>query len=148
MTIDHETIHLTWTLDADRETVWAAYADPALRSRWSVPQGESMVFDSDDLRSGGSGRYRCGSPDQLQFAGDIEYVRVVPARSVVHTETVRTDGELLSTGLMTWTFMEAADGTTVSVTAQVASFVGPGMLEGTRTGHRIALEQLDSYLRE
>lgn len=146
MPIAHETIHLARTVSADRETAWAAYADPALRSRWSAPEGEAMTFDSDDLRSGGSGRYRCGSPDQLQFVGDIEYVRVDPARSVVHTETMRTASELLSAALMTWTFSEAAGGTKVSVTAQVTSFVGQGMLEGTRDGHRIALEQLAHFL--
>lgn len=147
MTIDHETIQLTRTLSTDRASVWAAYADAVLRSRWSVPEGEAMVIDSDDLRSGGSSRYRCGSPGQLEFVGEIEYVQVAPSRSVVHTETMRTGGELLSTGLLTWTFTEVPEGTEVCVTAQVASFVGPGMLEGTRNGHRIALEQLDSLLR-
>lgn len=147
MTIDHETIRLTRTLSADRASVWAAYADAALRSRWSVPEGEAMVIDSDDLRSGGSSRYRCGSPELLEFVGDIEYVQVAHSRSVVHTETVRTGGEPLSTGLVTWTFTEVPEGTEVCVTAQVASFVGPGMLEGTRYGHRIALEQLDGFLR-
>src|SRR5690625_7431971 len=101
MTIDHETIRLTRTLSADRASVWAAYADAALRSRWSVPEGEAMVIDSDDLRSGGSSRYRCGSPELLESVGDIEYAQVAHSRSVVHTATARTGGAPLATGLGT-----------------------------------------------
>src|SRR5699024_9625401 len=154
MTIDHETIRLTRTLSADRASVWAAHADAALRSRWSVPGGEARVIASDDLRAGVSSRYRCASPELLEFVGDIEYVQVAHSRSVVHTETVRTGGEPLSTGLVTWTFTEVPEGTEVCVTAQVASFVGPGHARGdtqraphrTRTAGRLPA-RLSSWLR-
>lgn len=147
MTIAHDTIHLTRTLEADLEDVWSAYADTSLRSRWSVPQGEEMVFDSDDLRSGGSARYRCGTPGDLEFAGSIDYLHIAPEAAVVHTETMRTGSELLSAGLLTWSFAAAGPGTDLSLTVQVTSFVGEGMLDGTRNGHRIALDQLVSLLR-
>lgn len=147
MTIAHETIHLSRTLEADLEDVWTAYADTAQRSRWSVPQGEEMVFDADDLRSGGAARYRCGTPGELEFAGSIDYLHIAPEAAVVHTEIMRSGPELLSAGLLTWSFGAADPGTELSVTVQVTSFVGEGMLEGTRNGHRIALDQLAAFLR-
>lgn len=147
MTIAHETLHLRRTLDAELEAVWSAYADTAQRSRWSVPEGEEMVFDSDDLRSGGSARYRCGTPGELEFAGTIEYLHVAPEVALVHTETMRSGSDLLSAALVTWSFVATEAGTDLTLTVQVTSFVGEGMLEGTRNGHRIALNQLDSFLR-
>lgn len=147
MTIAHDTIHLSRRLDADLVDVWAAYADTAHRSRWSVPEGEEMVFDADDLRSGGSARYRCGTPGELQFAGSIDYLHIAPEAEVVHTEIMRTGSELLSAGLLTWTFRAANPGTELTVTVQVTSFVGEGMLDGARNGHRIALDQLAALLR-
>ena len=147
MTIAHETIHLSRTLDADLDDVWNAYADTAQRSRWSVPEGEEMVFDADDLRSGGAARYRCGTPGELEFAGSIDYLHIAPGAAVVHTEITRSGSQLLSAALLTWSFGAADPRTELSVTVQVTSFVGEDMLDGTRNGHRIALDQLADFLR-
>ncbi|WP_375002778.1 SRPBCC domain-containing protein [Aeromicrobium sp. CTD01-1L150] len=148
MSVEHATIDLEQRVDASVRAVWAAFSDPVVRARWSVPDGEEQVCLDDDFTPGGRGRYRCGSPGVLEFQGEIEYVQIEPERLVVHTDTVRTDDGLLATALLTWRFEDlGADVTRVEVVDQVVSFVGPGMIEGHRNGHRIALAQLAGLLR-
>lgn len=51
-----------------------------------------------------------------------------------------------ATALITWAFTEVPDGAYVSVSDQLVSFVGAEMIDGSRNGHRIALEQLGVFL--
>lgn len=146
MPVQHATIEVEQLVRADVGSVWSAYADPVTRARWSVPAGEAMSIDHDDLRDGGAGRYRCGEPGVLPFTGVVGYVRVVPGKLVVQTETVHAGDELLASALVTWRFRAHEDQTLVSIVDQVTSFVGEGMIEGHRNGHRLALEQLAQHL--
>lgn len=142
----HETVRVSREFGQPLPVVWKAFADTGSRARWSVPEGEELVYDVDDLRSGGLARYRCGDPGVLQFAAEMEYVQVVPEECVVHTDTVRTDGTLLSTALVTWIFAPTPTGTEISIVDQVVSFAGPGMIDGHRNGHAKALAQLAAFL--
>lgn len=112
--------------------------------QWSVPAGEAMVYDEADFREGG--RYRCGSPEALEFHAEAEYARIVSEQLVVCTETVRTEQQALATSVVTWEFEPDGEGTRLTVTAQVASFVGQGMIDGTHAEHTKALEQLEQFL--
>lgn len=142
----HETISLTRRLSESRESVWGAYADSNKRAVWSVPAGEEMVYSNSDFRVDGGDSYRCGTPDTLEFQAKVDYVRIVPEELIVYTESVFRDSELLSTALVTWEFEANNDGTLVTLTSQVISFVGAGMIEGTDNGHSKALDQLLHYL--
>lgn len=144
----HDTIRLTQHVDASVADVWEAYADSAARARWSVPAGEKMVYEQSDFREGGHDRYRCGPPETLDFHAETEYTRIVPNELVVYTETVRNEGQTLATGLVTWEFEPDDRGTLVTVTSQVVSFIGPGMIDGNRNGHTKALEQLGRHLAD
>lgn len=141
-----ETIRLSTEIARPRGDVWAAFADTETRQRWSVPEGEALVYDRDDFRTGGRAEYRCGSPEALEFSAAIDYVRVEEETFAVHTDTVWRGGELLATGLITWSFTDVPAGTLVTIVNQVVSFVGADMVEGSRNGHRIALEQLGVFL--
>lgn len=140
-----ETLRLNTQIARPVSDVWAAFAATDVRQQWSVPAGEALVYDYDDFRTGGSARYRCGTPGELQFSAATDYVRVEEFSHVVHTDTVWLGGDLLATGLITWTFSEVPEGTCVSIVDQVVSFVGVDMIEGSRNGHRIALEQLGVF---
>ncbi len=146
MDIAHETLSFDLEVAAPRERVWAAFADPTRRVEWSVPDGEAQVFDHDDLRSGGTTRYRCGEPGVLPFHGSQDHLLVVPGERVVQTDVVETDGQVLAAALITWTFTDTGAGTRIDVLDQVTSFVGEGMIDGHRAGHRLALEQLARHL--
>jgi len=138
----HDTVTVTATVNAALARVWEAYADTAVRARWSVPAGEALLYESDDFVSGGHAVYRCGTPGVLQFHAHVDYVLVEPQQCVVYTETLRTQQQFLATSLVTWHFGHAPQGSQVGVTCQVTSYVGQDMLDGTCNGHRIALEQL------
>ncbi|GAA1940120.1 hypothetical protein GCM10009689_21430 [Brevibacterium antiquum] len=140
-----DTIRLSTEIARPRGDVWEAFADTEARQEWSVPDGDGLIYDYDDFRTGGSARYRCGSPEVLEFNAAIDYVRVEEETFAVHTDTVWRGGELLATGLITWSFTDVPPGTSVTIVDQVVSFVGTGMIEGSRNGHRIALEQLGAF---
>lgn len=142
----HDTIRLTQHVAAQVAETWEAYADLSMRTQWSVPAGEGMVYDESDFSEGGRDRYRCGSPEALEFHAEVEYTKVVPQELVVYTETVKNEGQPLATGVSTWEFEPDGAGTRITVTCQVASFVGPGMIDGTRSGHTKALQQLGQLL--
>jgi uncharacterized protein YndB with AHSA1/START domain len=43
------------------EQVFAAFADPALRSEWGAPSETAVIiYDEADFREGGQDRFRCG----------------------------------------------------------------------------------------
>lgn len=138
----HDTITATQLVNASVSHVWQAYADTAVRARWSVPAGDGLEYLSDEFVTGGRAIYRCGTPGVLEFEATVDYILVEPPQLIVYTETLRTDDRPLTTSLVTWGFDLAFQGTRVVVTNQTTSFVGQDMLTGTRNGHRIALQQL------
>lgn len=144
--IVHDTIILERAINAPVAAVWNAYADPIARAQWSVPVGEAMVFDQTDFREGGQDHYRCGPPESLGFHVVVQYNKVTPHSLIVYTETVTTGAELLATGLVTWAFEPSGNTAHVMITNQLVSYVGPGMVEGNRSGHNKALEQLQGFL--
>src|SRR5699024_5242638 len=101
-----------------------------------------MVIDEADFREGSRDRYRCGPSDSLDFHVVAQYNRIISQRLIVYTETVTTGGETLLTSLVTWAFEPNGSTTYVTITTQLVSYVGSGMIEGSRSGHTKALEQL------
>ncbi|GAA1848315.1 hypothetical protein [Brevibacterium marinum] len=78
----------------------------------------------------------------LEFSAAMSYICIEEGSYAVCTDTVWSGQDLLGTALITWTFSDVPAGTRVSIVDQVVSFVGPDMIEGSRNGHRIVLEQL------
>lgn len=59
-----------------------------------------------------------------------------------------SDVSLQSVALVTWEVIPASEGSRPIVTDQVASFVGPDMLEGTQAGTAAALDLLGAWLTD
>lgn len=144
----HETITLSRRIPFPRAEVWNAYADPARRCVWGVPAGEGIEYAAEDFREGGRESYRCGPLGSLDFLVEAQYLRVVEQRVIVYAETVWTNETPLSSALVSWTLEPLGGATQVVVTCQVSSFVGAGMIEGSRSGHRIVLAQLGRFLAD
>lgn len=144
--VTHETLRMSRFIEASVPEVWQANADTSVRSQWAVPAGEGLVYQFDDFRTGGRATYLCGPADNPQFYANVEYLLVKRLNVVVYVETLRSQEQLLSTGILTWRFDEAPNGMNVMVTNQLTSFVGHDMFDGNRNGHRIALEQLATLL--
>jgi len=145
-TIHHATIHLQGFYRAPVERVFAEFADPVARARWSAPSGDSLVYDAADFREGGHDVFRCGPPKDLRFCGQTTYLVIVPSKCVVFTETLVEGSKRLAAALNTLHFEASDEGTMLQVTVQVVSFVGPGMVEGYESGNRSALDGLSRHL--
>lgn len=109
----HDTIRIDHLINAPLTAIWEAHAATERRSRWSVPSEEDMVYSLDDFQRGGRATYRCGTPGVLEFHVDIAYLVIEPREMLVYTETVRRGKQLLTTGTVSWEFID--EGTAVRV---------------------------------
>src|SRR5579862_9760082 len=142
----HATITLEHSYPAPPERVFAEFADPVARARWSAPSNDALIYDEADFRVGGKDAFRCGPKGDLRFFGETRYLHIVPNERVVSSETVDVDGQRLAIALTTLDFEPRDEGTNLTVTVQVVSFGGPDMIHGYESGNKSALKNLSQYL--
>ena len=144
----HATIILEHSYSAPVERVFSQFADPAGRAGWSAPSEEVLVYGESDFRVGGKDVFRCGPKGNPKFRGETRYLHIVPNKRVVSSETLDTDDQLLAVALTTLEFEPTKDGTNLTVTVQIVSFVGPDMIRGYESGNKSALKNLSQHLAE
>jgi uncharacterized protein YndB with AHSA1/START domain len=145
--LDHATIPLAHFYPAPVERVFAEFADPVARARWSAPSGDDvLLYDETDFREGGHDVFRCGPKDDPKFRGETSYLLIIPNQLVVSTEVLSTPGQRLAVALTTLEFEAVDAGTHLKMTVQLISFAGPGMIAGYENGNRSALENLAQHL--
>ena len=142
----HATITLERSYRSSVERVFSEFADPAARARWSAPSEDALIYDEADFRVGGKDVFRCGPKGDPKFRGETRYLFLVPNECVVSTETIDMDGQPLAVALTTLDFEPTEDITKLTVTVQMVSFVGPGMIHGYESGNKSALENLSQHL--
>lgn len=146
--LQHATLTFERTFAAPIDRVFAAYADPVERARWSVPSDTAaFVYDEADFRVGGRDLFRCGAKDDPQYHGETVYHEIVPGERIVWSETVDTADKRLSVGLTTTVFEREGAHTKLKVTVQLVSLDGDGMIEGTKIGTNAALNNLVKALQ-
>ena len=139
---------LEHSYSAPVERVFSQFADPAARAGWSAPSEEVLVYDESNFRVGGKDVFRCGPKGKPKFRGETRYLHIVPNKRVVSSETLDTDDQLLAVALTTLEFEPTKDGTNLTVTVQIVSFVGPDMIRGYESGNKSALKNLSQHLGE
>ena len=139
-------IKLEHAYSAPLERVFSEFADPVARTRWSAPSNDALIYDETDFRVGGKDVFRCGPKGDPKFRGETHYLHIVSNAQVISSETVDMDGQRLAVALTTLDFERTEDGTNLTVTVQMVSFVGPGMIHGYETGNKSALENLSQHL--
>jgi uncharacterized protein YndB with AHSA1/START domain len=144
--LQHATITLQHSYSAPLERVFSEFADPAARARWSAPSNDVLIYDEADFRIGGKDVFRCGPKADPKFRGETRYLDIVPNARVVSSETVDMGGERLAVALTTLDFEPTEDGTNLTVTIQVVSFVGPDMIHSYESGNKSALKNLSQHL--
>jgi uncharacterized protein YndB with AHSA1/START domain len=144
---NHATITLERLYSAPVGRVFAEFADPVVRARWSAPSGDALIYDEADFRTGGQDRFRCGPQGSPKFSGETFYHLIVPNERVVSTETVDSGGQRLAVSLTTLDFEAVGGETNLTLTVQLVSLAGPGMIEGYESGNRSALENLSTHLK-
>jgi uncharacterized protein YndB with AHSA1/START domain len=142
----HETITLQHSYSAPLERVFSEFANPVARARWSAPSDDELIYDKADFRIGGKDVFRCGPKGDPKFRGETRYLDIVPNARVVSSETLDVDGQRLAVALTTLDFESTKDGTNLTVTIQMVSFAGPGIIHGYESGNKSALKNLSRHL--
>jgi uncharacterized protein YndB with AHSA1/START domain len=144
--LQHATINLQHSYPLPVERVFAEFANPLARARWSVPSGDVLIYDQTDFRIGGKDAFRCGPKANPKFCGETHYLDIVPNVRAISSETLEMNGERLAVALITLDFESAEKETTVIVTVQMVSFAGPEVIQGYESGNQGALRNLYLYL--
>jgi uncharacterized protein YndB with AHSA1/START domain len=142
----HATITLERTYAAPLERVFSEFANPVARALWGAPSEDVLIYDEADFRVGGKDVFRCGPGGDPKFRGETRYLLIVPNTRVVSSETLDMDGQRLAVSLTTLDFERRGDSTNLTVTVQMLSLVGPGMIQGFESGNKSALDNLSRHL--
>lgn len=144
--LQHATITLEQSYAAPLTRVFSEFADPVARARWSAPSNDVLIYDETDFRIGGKDVFRCGPRDDLKFRGETHYLHIIPNGCVISSETLDMNGKRLAVALNTLDFQSTQDGTKLTVTVQVVSFVGAELIHSYESGNRSALSNLSLHL--
>jgi uncharacterized protein YndB with AHSA1/START domain len=150
------TVHSTFVLERSypvvAERVFAAFADPAQKSRWFLGDDRAKVLHYDlDFRVGGVERAAILLPEGTPVAGltcssETTYQNIVANSRIVFTSTMSIQGNCISVALATVELLPAEAGTDLIFTHQAAFFEGadgPAMRE---EGWRKLLDSLSAEL--
>jgi uncharacterized protein YndB with AHSA1/START domain len=144
---DHGTVVVERTLDVPVSRVYAAFADARERASWGAPSETAVfIYDETDFRVGGRDLAHCGPKADPRFRVETRYLDIADERRVVWTETIRDGDRPLAANLTTLALRPDDGRTHVTVTIQIASFVGPGMIANTEAGHTGSLANMARYL--
>lgn len=145
--VEHETFVLERRYPAEPGRVFAAWAEPEARLRWSPPSADQTIeYLETDFRVGGRDVSRCGPAGDPRFRVDARYLDIVPNRRIVFTERVGTGETALSVSLITVEIAPDGEGTRLILTDQIASLDGADMVSGSRHGLSAALDNLAEEL--
>jgi uncharacterized protein YndB with AHSA1/START domain len=81
-TTDREFVH-SRLIDAPRERVFAAIADPTRLARWWGPNGFTSTFQAFEFRPGGAWRLVLHGPDGANYPNDNRFAEIVAPERVV-----------------------------------------------------------------
>jgi uncharacterized protein YndB with AHSA1/START domain len=145
-TADREFV-LTYTFDAPRAAVFAAYTDPKLVAQWWGPKGQAIRVDQMDLRPSGKWRFVQALPGGGEMAFHGVYTEISPVSRLAYT--FNTEGQANPEILATVELTEAAGKTTLRLTNRCASKEHRDtMLKyGAEAGARVAWDRLAQAIR-
>lgn len=139
----HTSFVLERRFKAPATRVFAAWADPATKQRWSDCHAEMNATEfSMDFRPGGQEIYRSELPDGTQLAVDKVFLDIVPQARIVFAYSMAADGRALSASLVTVEFANTPAGSTLKLTEQLAYLDGHHDLEQRRRGTEEGLDRL------
>lgn len=145
--VRHETLRFQREYAVTPDLVFETYVDVEARARWSAPSDSAVViYTQDDFRVGGADRYRCGDRRAPQYEGEVRYVDIVDGSRILYSEVITAGEKPLAASMVTWEIAPTTEGSRLTVTVQVASFVGEEMVVGTRVGMNAALDNLGAQL--
>lgn len=139
----HTSFVLERRFKASTTRVFAAWADPATKLRWSDCHAETNTAEfSMDFRPGGQEIYRSALSDGTQLAVDKVFLDIVTDERIVFAYSMAANGRALSASLVTAEFADSASGSTLKLTEQLAYLDGHMDIEQRRRGTEEGLDRL------
>lgn len=143
----HDNFTIERTLAAPARLVFKAWSDPAAREIWGPPSNDDLLkFTKSDFRVGGLDVSICGPEGNMDYRIENYYLDIVQDKRLIFTESISTEGTLLSTALATVDLQEKDGNTRMLTTIQIISLAGEEMNEGVSVGWHTALDNLAIYL--
>jgi uncharacterized protein YndB with AHSA1/START domain len=145
----HSVAHGTFVIDRvyrhPVEKVWAAWADPKLKSQWfgAGPDHPAQVFE---FRPGGRESSTGDIPGGPTFNFDVLYQDIVPNSRIVYSYDMHMDGRKISVSLAAIEFWPEDSGTRIKVTEYGLFLDGLDNLEQRKAGTIGLMGQLDAFL--
>ena len=145
--VAHATFVVKRTYDASPARVFAAWADPAAKSRWLAGPDEPTAEFELDFRVGGREINRGGRPDGQVYTYEARYQDIVPDQRIVYTYDMHRGETRISVSLATVELEPAGAGTRLIVTEQGAFLDGGDQPQYREQGTGELLDALGATLR-
>ena len=144
----HATFVINRTYDASPGRVFAAWADPAAKSRWFAchDEWENIHYEL-DFRVGGREINRVGPKGGEVHSFEGRYHDIVPGQRIIYAYEMHLDDRKISVSLATVELKPEGKGTRLIFTEQVTFLDGYDDPAGREEGTRIGLDNLDAELR-
>jgi uncharacterized protein YndB with AHSA1/START domain len=143
--VTHATFVLERTYPASPARVFAAWADPGVKSRWFAADEAPTEFDL-DFRVGGREINRGLGPDGRTYTYEARYQDIVPDQRIVYAYDMYLDDTRISVSLGTVQIEPAGSGTRLTYTEQGAFLDGHDTPEAREHGTRELLDALGRVL--
>jgi uncharacterized protein YndB with AHSA1/START domain len=149
------TVHATFAVERSYphppERVFAAFADPAKKRRWLLPDERHTVEKFElDFRAGGWEHLAFRMGEGAPITGLIEnrgtFQDVVPNQRFVSTYTMALNGKVFSIAVLTIELLPTATGTDLVCTHQGTYLEGADGPEMRKHGWTYLLSELDKVL--
>lgn len=146
--VTHSTFVIERKYAASPARVFAAWADPAIKSRWfSSPEEWKDGKYQLDFRVGGSEQASGGPPGGPVFSYDARYQDIVPDERFVTTYVMHMDDKRISVSVATVELKPDGNGTLLVLTEQGAFLDGYDNAGERERGTRQLLDALDRELQ-
>lgn len=143
----HTSFAIERRYDAGPSRVFAAFADPAAKRRWSACHDEGGLGEhSLDFREGGRETMRGAPGPEGVYAMRAVYHEIVPDRRIVYSYEMLRDEIRLSVSLATIEFRPETTGTRLLFTEQAAFLDGHDRPEAREQGTGIGFDRLAEEL--
>ena len=143
----HASFAIERRYDASPARVFAAFADPVAKRRWSACHDEGGLGEHElDFREGGSETMRGTPGPGGVYAMNATFQEILPGQRIVYSYELLRDDLRLSVSLATIEFRSEGAGTRLLFTEQAAFLDGHDSPEWREQGTGTGFDRLADYL--